>query len=126
MLITKTFFAHTITRLPASALEFKNFYSILQKNSVVLDKNGESATTQHVPLCLGRPIACSNVRYALREVSRHFLNTMLATLTYGMLRLCFCCNIFFDWLCLLNYVAKNCFTAFEFIVAINNLRMPWV
>ena len=46
MLKTKTFFAHPITQPPASALKFKNFDFILQKNSVISDKNGKRAPTQ--------------------------------------------------------------------------------
>ena len=35
-------FAHPITKPPANTLDFKNFDSILQKNSVTLDKNGKA------------------------------------------------------------------------------------
>ena len=47
--IIKAFFAHLITKPPASTLEFKNFYSILQKKIVTLNKNGKSAFTQLAP-----------------------------------------------------------------------------
>ena len=39
-------FAHPITKPPANTLDFKNFDSILQKNSVTSNKNGKSAPTQ--------------------------------------------------------------------------------
>ena len=42
-------FAHLITKPPASTLEFKNFDSILQKISVIPNKNGKSASTQLAP-----------------------------------------------------------------------------
>ena len=45
MLKTKTFFAHPITKPPASTLEFKNFDSMLKKVSVIPDKKGKSAPT---------------------------------------------------------------------------------
>ena len=38
-----TFFAHPITKPPASTLEFKNFDFSLQTNFVILDKNEKSA-----------------------------------------------------------------------------------
>ena len=43
MLKTKTFFARPIRKPPAGTLEFKNFDFILQKISVILDKNGKSS-----------------------------------------------------------------------------------
>ena len=43
------FFAHPITKPPASTLAFKNFDSILQRNSVISDKNGKSIPTQLAP-----------------------------------------------------------------------------
>ena len=49
MLKTKTFFAHPITKPSASTQEFKNFDSILQKLSVIPNKNGKSAPTQLAP-----------------------------------------------------------------------------
>ena len=42
-------FAHPITKPPANTLDFKSFDSILQKNSVTLDKNGKSAPTRLAP-----------------------------------------------------------------------------
>ena len=49
MLTTKTFFAHPITKPPASTPELKNFDSILQINSVIPDQNGKNAPTQLAP-----------------------------------------------------------------------------
>ena len=49
MLKTETFFVHPITKSPASALELNDFDYILQKNSMILDKNGKSAPTQLDP-----------------------------------------------------------------------------
>ena len=43
------FFAHFITKPPASTLKFKNFYSNLQENFVTPDKNGKCALTQLAP-----------------------------------------------------------------------------
>ena len=62
MLKTKTFFAHPITKPPASTLEFKDFDFILQQISVIPEKNGKSAPTppSWLLLCLGRPMTCSN------------------------------------------------------------------
>ena len=57
MLKTKTFFAHLITKPPASTLEFKKFGFILQKNSVTPDKNGKNALTQLAPPMPGQAYA---------------------------------------------------------------------
>ena len=42
---------------PADTLEFKNFDSILQKNSVTPDKNGKNALTQLAPPMPGQAYA---------------------------------------------------------------------
>ena len=60
MLKTKTLFAHSMTKPPASTIELEKFDSILQKISVTLDKNGKSASTQLAPPVPGGPMACGN------------------------------------------------------------------
>ena len=51
-----TFHHKTTSKHP----EFKNFDSILQKNSVTPDKNEKSASPSWQLLCLGRSMACGN------------------------------------------------------------------
>ena len=81
MLKTKTFFAHLITKPPASTLEFKKFGFILQKNYVTPDKNGKSAPTQLAPPVSGRSMACDDTYVKhFAKFPDFFLNTMLATL----------------------------------------------
>ena len=46
---TQDFFAHLITKPLTSTLKFKTFDFVLQKNSVISDKNGKSAPTQLAP-----------------------------------------------------------------------------
>ena len=43
------FFARSITKPPATTLEFKNFDTIFQKLSVIQDKNRKTASTQLPP-----------------------------------------------------------------------------
>ena len=67
MLKTKTFFAHPITKPPASTLEFKNFDFILRKNFVTLPS--------WLLRWLGRPMARGNAYPKHFTKFPHFFKT---------------------------------------------------